>query len=51
MCIRLEITQNLHFEIQSIASWPPRFRRVKRARNLSVSGLQKVKKKTFSAKS
>lgn len=34
---------NLHFEIQSMASCPPRFLSVNRARNLSVNGLQKMK--------
>ena len=33
------IENNLQFEMQSMASCPPRFLSVKRARNLSVNGL------------
>ena len=36
------IENNLQFEMQSMASCPPRFLSVKRARNLSVNGLRET---------
>ena len=38
---------NLHFEMHSIASCPPRFLSVNKARNLSVNGLTKKKESTI----